>query len=410
MTNEQKLREALQDIVDAYDARSELYTSDAECAQVLAAKAGKALRGALQAEREKFTNDLVDSWVRSGDATIAQTSDEGTPLTDAFWDVTRYKGRVSYRAVSANEAIEFCFQLETRLNAAEKQLGECTGGYKTLERTLHAKERELAMIEGTPTKWTAEVETLLNQARDIIESTWASYPSRSAADHVRTVMAGLLENYEGVCHDIDLQNNQLGEMQAALHAKERELADRDNDWILAMAAALGTDSGYSVLIVPTPEAFRAFFATLPSVSAPQEGKAHLMHPAWRSGKDEDSAPPPATPRGDGGEAEAFERTIVAPLRGRYNEKQRTADFAMFSLGYHAATQSGKKEDACTWTDGGCGAWNTSCGIVFGEDSDADPVRECMRFCFNCGKPTKFVGGEEYTNYVTLPSPPASKGE
>ena len=330
MTNEQKLREALQDIVDAYDARSELYTSDAECAQVLAAKAGKALRGALQAEREKFTNDLVDSWVRSGDATIAQTSDEGTPLTDAFWDVTRYKGRVSYRAVSANEAIEFCFQLETRLNAAEKQLGECTGGYKTLERTLHAKERELA--------------------------------------------------------------------------------DRDNDWILAMAAALGTDSGYSVLIVPTPEAFRAFFATLPSVSAPQEGKAHLMHPAWRSGKDEDSAPPPATPRGDGGEAEAFERTIVAPLRGRYNEKQRTADFAMFSLGYHAATQSGKKEDACTWTDGGCGAWNTSCGIVFGEDSDADPVRECMRFCFNCGKPTKFVGGEEYTNYVTLPSPPASKGE
>lgn len=71
------------------------------------------------------------------------TSDEGTPLTDAFWEVTRNKERISYRAVSPSEAIEFCFQLEERLNAAEKQLGECTGGYETLERTLHAKEREL---------------------------------------------------------------------------------------------------------------------------------------------------------------------------------------------------------------------------------------------------------------------------
>ena len=93
----------------------------------------------------------------SGKKTFEQVADEfasyegrqevyDTPLTDAFWEVTRGKECISYRAVSANEAIEFCFQLETRLNAAEKQLGECTGGYETLERTLHAKERELEQL------------------------------------------------------------------------------------------------------------------------------------------------------------------------------------------------------------------------------------------------------------------------
>jgi hypothetical protein len=49
------------------------------------------------------------------------------------------------------------------------------------------------------------------------------------------------------------------------------------------------------------------------------------------------AAPVAEPPAAQGEAveEAFEKTIVAPLRGRYDEKQRVADFAMFSLGYNA---------------------------------------------------------------------------
>jgi hypothetical protein len=37
---------------------------------------------------------------------------------------------------------------------------------------------------------------------------------------------------------------------------------RDHDWILAMAAALGTNSGFSVPIVPTKEAFEALFADI----------------------------------------------------------------------------------------------------------------------------------------------------
>lgn len=44
---------------------------------------------------------------------------------------------------------------------------------------------------------------------------------------------------------------------------------------------------------------------------------------------------PAPPSAEG-EKEAFERVVVEPLRGRYDEKQRVADFAMFSLGYRAA--------------------------------------------------------------------------
>jgi hypothetical protein len=44
---------------------------------------------------------------------------------------------------------------------------------------------------------------------------------------------------------------------------------RDTDWVLAMAEALGTDSGYSVPIVPTAEAFRELFAAIRS-NPPQQ--------------------------------------------------------------------------------------------------------------------------------------------
>jgi hypothetical protein len=37
--------------------------------------------------------------------------------------------------------------------------------------------------------------------------------------------------------------------------------------------------------------------------------------------------------------EAFEKTIVAPLNGRYDEKQRLTDFAMFALGYYAGKRT-----------------------------------------------------------------------
>ncbi len=45
---------------------------------------------------------------------------------------------------------------------------------------------------------------------------------------------------------------------------------RDRDWILAMAAALGTDSGFHVPIAPTKEAFAQLFAAVRGVAPPRE--------------------------------------------------------------------------------------------------------------------------------------------
>jgi hypothetical protein len=45
---------------------------------------------------------------------------------------------------------------------------------------------------------------------------------------------------------------------------------RDTDWVLAMAEALGTDSGYSVPIVPTADAFRELFSAIRSTPPQQE--------------------------------------------------------------------------------------------------------------------------------------------
>ena len=47
-----------------------------------------------------------------------------------------------------------------------------------------------------------------------------------------------------------------------LISEARPAPDRDTDWILAMASALGPDSGFRVPIVPTPEAFKELFAAL----------------------------------------------------------------------------------------------------------------------------------------------------
>jgi len=66
-----------------------------------------------------------------------------------------------------------------------------------------------------------------------------------------------------------------GEMDGSTFEAIRDLAlsslrtndERDRDWILAMAAALGTDSGYKVPIVPKPEPFRELFDSLRASAA-----------------------------------------------------------------------------------------------------------------------------------------------
>jgi hypothetical protein len=53
-----------------------------------------------------------------------------------------------------------------------------------------------------------------------------------------------------------------------------EPPDRDKDWVLAMAHALGLDSGFEIPIVPEVEVFKRFFASLRS-ETPAGGTAKV---------------------------------------------------------------------------------------------------------------------------------------
>jgi hypothetical protein len=53
------------------------------------------------------------------------------------------------------------------------------------------------------------------------------------------------------------------------------LFERDKDWILAMADALGMQSGFNVPIVPEPEPFRKLFA---EIRAPSVANAAMKWP------------------------------------------------------------------------------------------------------------------------------------
>lgn len=56
---------------------------------------------------------------------------------------------------------------------------------------------------------------------------------------------------------------------------ESELMKRDRDWVLAMAYALGVDSGFNIPIVPEPAPFRTLFAEIRAGKpAPSEHTAH----------------------------------------------------------------------------------------------------------------------------------------
>jgi len=62
---------------------------------------------------------------------------------------------------------------------------------------------------------------------------------------------------------------------------------RDADWALARAKALGTDSGYSIPIVPSVEAFRELFAAVrstPEAPEPDENRSSVQHSGQWSGE------------------------------------------------------------------------------------------------------------------------------
>ena len=71
----------------------------------------------------------------------------------------------------------------------------------------------------------------------------------------------------------------------ALRSEAQPVASkRDTDWILAMGAALGMDSGFSIPIVPEVEPFRQLFAALraspPPQPAPEVGALVNTLNAW----------------------------------------------------------------------------------------------------------------------------------
>ena len=66
----------------------------------------------------------------------------------------------------------------------------------------------------------------------------------------------------------------LATIRDQLVAAERELENRDRDWILAMGHALGLDSGFNVPIVPRVDPFKQLFAAIRARAkhAVQEGR------------------------------------------------------------------------------------------------------------------------------------------
>ena len=78
----------------------------------------------------------------------------------------------------------------------------------------------------------------------------ASGPGSMLIDDIRALLAGYGDTAEG---------QERGGPVAKAEESERELANRDRDWILAMGHALGLDSGFSIPIVPTVEQFKLLF-------------------------------------------------------------------------------------------------------------------------------------------------------
>lgn len=93
-----------------------------------------------------------------------------------------------------------------------------------------------------------------------------------AAEHSLIIFTG--KNEDGQYIDMDCKPSGLEDMwqawQAALATKASSPLGRDADWALAMAEALDSDSGYSVPIVPSPDAFRALFAAVRATKAAPE--------------------------------------------------------------------------------------------------------------------------------------------
>ena len=111
--------------------------------------------------------------------------------------------------------------------------------------------------------------------------------------------------HSGVAHSAYAEGHRdarhaAAELAAAAQARiaelEKALSRRDTDWVLAMGAALGTDSGHYVPIVPEVEPFRKLFAALASTSGAEPVAAHALTAtsvaAHESANLSDNATPP----------------------------------------------------------------------------------------------------------------------
>jgi hypothetical protein len=89
-------------------------------------------------------------------------------------------------------------------------------------------------------------------------------PTQAPAEMAKRLRAFAREHMHGGCKMLSQGNACVCPLcdidrLAALTVPPGSPLGRDADWALAMGAALGTDSGYSIPIVPEPQAFRQLF-------------------------------------------------------------------------------------------------------------------------------------------------------
>ena len=128
------------------------------------------------------------------------------------------------------------------------------------------------------------------------------------------------------------------------YVRSEEMSAILDELIRARLQSTGESGGVAMWKL-TSDALQAFFRQHPyEISEVWRNELYgICCALWASpeGKAMLAAAPVAPSSVPAGVEEAFEAKIVRRLAGRYDEKQRVGDFAMFSLGYAAAPSHDK---------------------------------------------------------------------
>jgi hypothetical protein len=92
-----------------------------------------------------------------------------------------------------------------------------------------------------------------------------------------SIFAGYVVKHHHVMTAKDKALAEAADALAAL-AAQPQASDRDADWTLAIGKAFGLDSGFSIPVTPSVEAFKTLFAAVAAKPAPAEGDAAAWVP------------------------------------------------------------------------------------------------------------------------------------